>query len=398
MRGQLLFAGVLCLGVVCLEPTVFAQSAPPANNYTDPKTWLCRPNRQDACAIDLTATVVDKDGKLSREIWSRSPDAPIDCFYVYPTISTDPTPSSDMTPDAAELNVIRQQFGRFASKCRPFAPLYRQVTLAGLRAKMASGSRLKLSAGLAYDDVRDAWKSYLEHDNQGRGFVLIGHSQGSFILAELIRQEIDGKAVQARMVAAIIPGATIVVPKGQDTGGSFQHVPVCRAASQAGCVIAYATFRATLPPPANSLFGRAQGGDVTGENLEAVCANPAMLSGDNGELYAYLDTMGRTITQTQTPRPWLNNGVSIETPWVSVPGLLTAKCTSNDFATYLEVTVHGDASSPRTADIVGDIAANGQVRPEWGLHLVDVNLAMGNLLDVVAKQTSTWQTQNRKGK
>ena len=142
---------------------------------------------------------------MTREAWTAAPGAPIDCFYVYPTVSTDPTPNSDMIVDAAELNVVRQQFARFASACRPYAPLYRQVTLAGLRARLAAGSAgAALAQGRAYDDVRDAWDDYLEHDNQGRGFVLVGHSQGSYILAELIRREIDGKPVQARMVSAIL--------------------------------------------------------------------------------------------------------------------------------------------------------------------------------------------------
>ncbi|HEV3140377.1 MAG TPA: hypothetical protein VGY57_07685, partial [Vicinamibacterales bacterium] len=99
-----------------------AAEAPKPNDYADPKTWLCRPGRKDdACgSVDHTTTVVAADGKLARETWSADPNAPIDCFYVYPTISTDTTPNSDMNPDPAELNVIKQQFARFASKCKPY--------------------------------------------------------------------------------------------------------------------------------------------------------------------------------------------------------------------------------------------------------------------------------------
>jgi hypothetical protein len=74
-----------------------------------------------------------------------------------------------------------------------------------------------------------------------------------------------------------------------------------------------------------------------------------------------------------------------------VPGLLTAKCTSNDNATgYLEVTVNGNPSDPRVDDIVGDIGAGNNVLANWGLHLVDVNLAMGNLLDIVGAQAKAY--------
>src|SRR6185503_11227192 len=137
-------------------------------------------------------------------------------------------------------------------------------------------------------------------DNQGRGFVLIGHSQGSYILAELIRQEIDGKPIQSRLVSAILPGMTISVPRGKDVGGMFQHVPICRASSQVGCVIAYASFRSTVPPPQNTLFGK-----VADPAMVAACTNPAALAGGSGKLHAYLAAAGRTITGSSAAKPWV---------------------------------------------------------------------------------------------
>jgi hypothetical protein len=313
-----------------------------------------------------------------------------------------------MTPDPAELNVIQQQFARFGSACRLFAPLYRQVTLAGLRRQMTGGGRAVLDRGLGYDDVRDAWHYYLEHDNKGRGVVLIGHSQGSYVLAALLRQEIDGTPLQSRLVSAILIGTTIAVPPGKDVGGAFQHVPLCHSASQTGCVITYASFRSTMPPPDNTLFGK-----VTEPNMEAACTNPAALAGGAGQLHAYLSTRGGTITGTQTPTPWVSPGPSgqaaastssgragpqpaIETLFVSVPGLLTARCASNEHATYLEVTVHGDPLDPRLDDITGGIRVNGQVQANWGLHLIDVNLAMGNLVDIVGRQAQAYAKSIRK--
>ncbi|HEY1239000.1 MAG TPA: DUF3089 domain-containing protein [Bryobacteraceae bacterium] len=354
------------------------------NDYSKPASWLCRPGQHDACDIDFTTTVIAPDGKLTRETMAADPNAAVDCFYVYPTVSTDPTPNSDMVTDDAERNVIKQQFARFASKCRPYAPMYRQVTLAGLRTILGGGGG-SLDKGLQYDDVRDAWNYYLEHDNRGRGFVLVSHSQGSFILNRLIREEIDGKPVQARMVSAILLGTTLEVPKGKKVGGSFQHVPLCDSPSQTGCVITYASFRATVPPPANTLFGK-----VTGAEMTAACTNPAALGGGSGDLHAYLSTDGRTMVGTFPPKPWVPNK-TIDTPWVSVPGLLAAKCASNDNASgYLEVTAHPDSSGARTDDIIGDIRGPGGVQANWGLHLVDVNLAMGNLLDIVGQQSKAW--------
>jgi hypothetical protein len=270
-------------------------------------------------------------------------------------------------------------------------PLYRQATLTALRAA-ATGSPIAVDRALGYNDVLDAWNHYLQHDNSGRGVVLIGHSQGSGVLTQLMRNEIDGKPVQSKLISALLLGTSLAVPKGKDVGGAFQHIPLCHSASQVGCAIAYASFRSTIPPPANSRFGRAQG-----ENMQAACVNPAALGGGSGELHAYLSAAGRSIVGSAAePRPWVTPAKPIETPFVSVPGLLTAQCVANDKGSYLEVTVHGNPADPRVDDIAGDVMANGEVNPSWGLHLIDVNLAMGNLVDIVREQGKAFVAANKK--
>ena len=381
MRRVALPLFTLCL---CLTEIAFAQTP---NDYSSGASWLCRPGRQDACAVDLATTIVKADGSFTREAWKSEPNAPIDCFYVYPTVSTDQTPLSDMTADPAELNVVRQQFARFGSSCRLYAPLYRQVTLAGLRRAIATGGGgASLSKGQQYDDVRDAWHYYLEHDNRGRGVVLVGHSQGSFILAEMIRQEIDGKPIQSRLVSAILLGATLSVPQGKDVGGTFQSLPLCRKPSQVGCVVTYVSFRATAPPPANTRFG-----NVTEPGMVAACTNPAALAGGSAALHSYLSAEGRTIVDATPAPPWVVPERPVDTPWVSVPGLLTAQCASNEHATYLEITVHGDPADPRVDNIRGDLVVGNQTLADWGLHLIDVNLGMGNLVDIVKQQARAWK-------
>jgi hypothetical protein len=361
------------------------------NDYSDGRAWLCRPGRTDACTIDQSTTIVAADGTLTREEFKAEPNPAIDCFYVYPTVSSDPSGNSDMNIDPAERGVVRSQFARFGAACRLFAPMYRQITLAALRAGIG-GTPMQVDRALAYTDVLDAWNYYLEHDNNGRGVVLIGHSQGSGVLTQLIRNEIDGKPVQSRLISALLLGTSLPVPKGKDVGGAFQKVPLCHSATDTGCVISYASFRSTIPPPENSRFGRVQG-----ENMQAACVNPAALAGGSGALHAYLSAGNNTITGSSAPpRPWVNPPKAIDTPFVSVPGLLTAQCVANEKGSYLEVTVHGNPADPRTDDIVGDVMQNGQPNASWGLHLIDVNLSMGNLVDVVKSQAKAYIAQNKK--
>jgi hypothetical protein len=382
MTKRLLLAALVAVSV---STDLAAQTK---NDYGDQKNWLCRPGRQDACSVDQSTTIVKADGTLTREEWKPNPNAAIDCFYVYPTVSRDQGGNSDMIAGPEETGVVAAQLARFASVCRTFAPLYRQATLTALRAATA-GTPITVDRALGYNDVLDAWKHYLANDNNGRGVVLIGHSQGSGVLTQLIRNEIDGKPAQSKIVSALLLGTNVAVPKGKDSGGAFQHLPLCRAASQTGCVVSYVSFRSTIPPPANSRFGR-----VPGDGMEAACVNPAALSGGKGELHAHLSAGRGSITGSAAePKPWVTPAKAIETPWVSVPGLLSAQCVSNDKGSYLEVTVNGNPSDPRTDDIAGDVVANGQVNASWGLHLIDVHLAIGNLVELVGQQAQAFKNR-----
>jgi hypothetical protein len=387
---SILTLAFLFISARALGQTAAAPPAQPKNDYSKPETWVCRPGRNDACRADLTATIVAADGKLTREAFAPDQQAPIDCFYVYPTVSLDPTPNSDMTAGPEEANVVRGQLARFGSQCRLYAPLYRQVTLPALRAGIAGRPMTGIDRALGYNDVVDAWKYYLEHDNRGRGVVLIGHSQGSGVLMQLIRNEIDGKPIQAQIVSALLLGANVPVPRDRDVGGAFQNMPLCRSASQTGCIISYVTFRANLPPPSNSRFGRVQN-----KEMVAACTNPAALGGGSGPLQAYLSSGPRPGSSAAEPRPWVTPARPIDTPFVSVPGLLTAQCVSDERGSYLAVTVHGNASDPRTDEIAGDVITNGQVQADWGLHLIDAHVAMGNLVRIVGEQSKAYRAKQR---
>lgn len=381
MQARLSRIALLAGSIVATGAFAQPRAASPSPDYGNPQAWLCRPNRLGACDVDLSTTVIDRDGRATVEQAQLDRTAPVDCFYVYPTVSTDTTEHSDLVPNDAERSVVRLQLARFGTKCRLFAPMYRQLTLAAMGRAHAAGVESPNFLGLGYEDVRAAWRYYLAHDNGGRGVVLIGHSQGTSILTELIRREIDGAPVQSRIVSALLIGGPdgILVPRGRDVGGTFARMPLCRAATQTGCVIAYSSFRATAPPAASTRFGRS-----ADSALVAACTNPAALGGGGAPLDGYFDATGATALPLGPSEPWTVGGRPVATPMVRVVGLLRAQCRSNAFATYLEVSVQRGPGSPASRDIQGDLAEG------LGLHLVDMEVAMGNLVDLVGQESKAY--------
>jgi hypothetical protein len=333
--------------------------------------------------VDLSTTIVSADGTLTPEKFEAAADAPIDCFYVYPTVSLDATPNSDLEAGPEEKGVVRAQFARFGSQCRLFAPMYRQVTLTSLRASIA-GMPTMADRAVGYKDVLAAWNYYLEHDNNGRGVVFVGHSQGSSVLIQLLKEQLDKDKLDKRFITAIIGGMNVLVPMDKLVGGSFKNIPVCKSAEELGCVLAFASFRANTPPSETTMFASS-----TDKTLVAACTNPAALGGGSAELHSYLST-GGPGTSSNPMGDWVT-GKKIETPFVSVPGLITAECKFGHTGSYLSITVNGDPNDPRTDTITGDVVTNGEITADWGLHLIDMNLTMGNLVDVVKAKSQAYK-------
>lgn len=375
-----------------------ATDAPSAPDYSLDRNWLCKPGRVDACATDINATAISPKGKQTVEPFVHASDdeKKIDCFYVYPTVSTQDADLSNLDQESAQFNRIRTQFARFANVCRLFAPMYRQVTLK-LMAQYATDLRkfdpnAVLAAApqykTAYGDVVAAWKHYLANDNHGRGVILIGHSQGSFILRDLIKNEIDGKVDQKKLVAAYLAGVVIATSKIDASKNEFKEVPACAKAPQTGCFISFSSFDENAPPPSwSKAFGMSTVAGTTNN-----CSNPAELSGDNGRLIPYIDA-SRSTDDGKAPIQWVKRASTLGTPLVKLPNFLKAKCvTRDDGAGYLSVGfINPDASSDlRKRYTPGHVIVGPTLLSNWGIHDADMELVMGNLVKIAQRQAASW--------
>jgi hypothetical protein len=356
-----------------------------APDYTREANWLCRPGRTDACTANQDATSIAATGKRRVERFRAAKAPQFDCFYVYPTVSLDPGGNSDLVAGAEEQRVAAAQAARFTEKCRVFAPMYRQVTLAALRTAMTGGVNPGDGA-VALADVTAAWRDYLARNNGGRGVVLIGHSQGARWLKELLAREIEPvAAVRRNIVSAMLIGTNVLVPAGRDVSGDLKRMPLCRDGDQYGCVVSYVTFRADAPPLAGGRFGR-----VETPGMTVACTNPAALGGGRGTADALFPAAG--LGASATPfAPWTTDGAAVATTFVRVPGLIATECVTQDGAGYLAVTVNANPADLRADTIGGDVVAGGRVLPDWGLHLVDMPVVMGDLVALAERQAAAWR-------
>jgi hypothetical protein len=139
------------------------------------------------------------------------------------------------------------------------------------------------------------------------------------------------------------------------------------------------------PPPEGALFGRALAPGRT-----VACTNPAALGrAASVPLDSYWYT-GPSVTNSQSQIAWSSEGAAPAT-FLRTEGLVSAACVNRGPLGYLAVTVNADPADARTDRIPGDVMILGRIQPGWGLHLVDVNLALGDLLRVVEAQRNSWQ-------
>lgn len=351
----------LLLAAACSsEPSSAAAPVAPVAPTTAPSPaagastlWLCRPGLPaNPCEGGLDATVVDGGARVEPFVAATAPQ--VDCFYVYPTVSRSVSLNAPAEVRPELVAVARAQAARFGEVCRVFAPVYRQVTLSGIFTGRYDDPSARRTAE---QDVLAAWRDYLANDNDGRGVVLIGHSQGARTLIGLLDEIVEEQSPDL-LVSALLLGGDVTAPTGQDVGGSFDTTPACREPGQTGCVVAYSAFGGTPPPDA--LFGRT---DEPGR--EVVCTDPSRLAGGDGDLHPYLPT-----------------SEPAGTGFAAYPAQLTASCERAAGVSYLRVQ---RAPGARLA------APDSPLGPRWGLHDGDVNLALGDLVEIVRRQARAYQ-------
>jgi hypothetical protein len=341
--------------------------------------WLCGPGvAKDPCRPSLSTTLYHGWSTPAGTITPKR-EHRVDCFYVYPTVSDQTTRLATKAADPEVRSIALYQAARFSQLCRVYAPVYRQATVPALQA----GKTTKADYLKAYGDVEEAFDAFLHKIGPRRGFILLGHSQGAYHLERLVRKRIDTDAkLRRRLVSAVLLGGNVAVRKGSDRGGTFRKVPTCERATQLACVLAFSTFNEA--PPADALFGRGASRVAgfldlpAGANLETACTNPAALGSERSVPLSSISP-----TQPYAPGTLIAAGIALlglqwpaaPTTFVESDGGFTGGCSREGGAHVLRI-----ASAPGTP------VPKASPTAQWGLHLVDANIAQGDLVEVLERQ------------
>jgi hypothetical protein len=345
-------------------------------DYSDPRLWLCRPgNDPDECDINMDATELLPDGsrRLVKHVKAKDPE--VDCFYVYPTVKlTSAGPMTDFANIDITLDPLLAQAARFNQVCQVYAPLYRQTGVvpgAGGAPTPSSGPMLGLG------DIQGAFKYYLEHLNKGRKFVLMGHSQGTGTVTAMMKTDVDPKPeIRSQMISALLIGGGVTVPENADVGATFQNIPLCTKPRQLGCVVAYNSFSKETPPSASSTFAHASAGQ------KVACTEPAALADRAGLRY-----QGSYVSLKRVNPSFVQDGFDklpsdVTTRYILYRDVFRGACKNENGASYLEISLELGKDEQRPPPPYHSAA----IEAALGLHLVDYNLELDDLIEMVRLQ------------
>lgn len=311
------------------------------------------------CSKDGSSYSLPAAPDYSREeMWFDVPDnvhAGVDVFYVTPTCVWDWQDADSVTyhymnvndPGQREAvdNSNRLAFALFGRDCRFYSPYYRQITM---NSWMVDPAETERRYRLAHRDVVDAFRYYMTHYNEGRPFILAGHSQGAKAVIELLKHTVSSRQHE-KMVAAYVFGFNI----SREEVEAFPLLQPARDSVDCGVVICY-----------NSVSNPAAVSPLFEDN--AVCINPLNWRTDTVHASAerhigavFFDAHG----QADTLRRCLGARIDDRTCTLIVEGL-------DDDAYY--------------------IPSIGELFPKGNFHVQELNLYFLNIQENIARRIAAF--------
>jgi hypothetical protein len=208
------------------------EQIPEAPNYSNLSNWAAHPQKEDPADRIPCATIKNEQSTAAADV-----------FFIHPTTYTGADKHQNKWNAALDDEKINNktdntsilfQASIFNGAGRVFAPRYRQAHLNSFFTKTDTLSA-KLAIKLAYSDVKEAFEYYLKHWNNGRPFIIAGHSQGGLHTMYLLKELIEKSPLRKQLVVAYAVGYPI-----PDT--FFKYIKPCQTPNETGCFCTWRTF------------------------------------------------------------------------------------------------------------------------------------------------------------
>ncbi len=261
---------------------------------------------------------VEANDYSSDDNWLSLPDTAeydVDVFYLYPTayyrLSSDDPSVCEIDNTLMRTNAqlaYNRQATAFETIGNIYAPYYRQPD-AVTSLSLSEADKDELLSGASKEDVFAAFDYYIEHYNNGRPFILAGHSLGSNMLLYLLSEYMEEHSdIYARMVAAYVIGYSVT----EDYLAENPHLKFASGADDTGVIISYNTQAKTIDganpvvldnalainPITWTRDGTTAGAD---ENLGSIMLNPdgSVVLDENGEFKRVMNFADATVDNEQ---------------------------------------------------------------------------------------------------
>ncbi|RPG42811.1 MAG: DUF3089 domain-containing protein [Gammaproteobacteria bacterium TMED112] len=168
---------------------------PSAPDYGKKQFWAAIPGKKSVALLDPEKVV-------SNELKET------DCFFIHPTgfflkewnFNLDQNSATSQRTDL----MLATQASVFSENCNIYAPEYRQATFAAISQNLGKDSVNALE--IAYQDIKAAFKLFLDLYSNERPFFIASHSQGALHAQRLISEKIFKEALSTRLISAYLVG------------------------------------------------------------------------------------------------------------------------------------------------------------------------------------------------
>lgn len=222
-------------------------------DYSNLDNWAYHPDKSQTLLnnYNLDIAVIDENLAIENVIPITNnafSETGVDIFFVHPTVLSQIAEAPQNIPIADQQEflisgTILAQGGLLSQYGRFFAPRYRQSTGTTYLASTPKDVQAEVIT-VSYNDVKASFLDYLSNHNNGNKIILAGHSQGSFLLAMLLRDVFDNDQIlKDRLVTAALGGMGYVYASQNNfSDGWWQTIPLCTTSEECGCIQNWRSF------------------------------------------------------------------------------------------------------------------------------------------------------------